>query len=575
MRRYIYFVFLLCCAVNLLLTSCVRQKYVVMDMVHHNPGEAMTESKFLDPSFLKKNEYGAKVFFLFEAAQFGIDWKSFDPSLFPDTTEAGRWVAEKAEIIHKKYDAAKKEDLQVYCMLDMLVLPSLLVEKHRTELTNEQGKLDISKPYTQLCIRELMKEMFETFPQLDGLVIRTGETYLHDAPYYVGNHPVQNGMYDHITLINLLREEVCERRNKKLFYRTWDMGQLHSIPKYYLSVTDSIEPHPNLYFSIKHTMTDFWRSTITDPDMNYNIMNQNMNMGYNGMMMNQNLNDMMSHNTDNMMNNNMLNNNMMMNNQDMNMSNNMAQNINQNMNTMENMPESMNNNMNQGVNSNINTMGINMNNNFENNPNVTNNAPEVNQNMNSNDSFFIPASEQTPKFEPREVSIPKPVEPTPILNNGINSGVAPVTEPREVPSMQSSIPNPMPSVAPQMTVPTPEPMQNSISEATTGVQMGGVTPTPIPNTMPQMAGPSVIPNVNIPSAPVVEPMNQANTNNMPNNMINNVPNGVPNTMPNMNQMPQEPVNNMNGYTNNLVQGGSNFVMNGNVPNNQNNGNWNL
>ncbi len=90
-----------------------------------------------------------------------------------------------------------------------------------------------------------------------------------------------------------------------------------------------------------------------------------------------------------------------------------------------------------------------------------------------------------------------------------------------------------------------------------------------------MAGPSVIPNVNIPSAPVVEPMNQANTNNMPNNMINNVPNGVPNTMPNMNQMPQEPVNNMNGYTNNLVQGGSNFVMNGNVPNNQNNGNWNL
>lgn len=183
-------------------------------------------------------------------------------------------MAEKAEIIHKKYDAAKKEDLQVYCMLDMLVLPSLLVEKHRTELTNEQGKLDISKPYTQLCIRELMKEMFETFPQLDGLVIRTGETYLHDAPYYVGNHPVQNGMYDHITLINLLREEVCERRNKKLFYRTWDMGQLHSIPKYYLSVTDSIEPHPNLYFSIKHTMTDFWRSAITDPDMNYNTMDK-------------------------------------------------------------------------------------------------------------------------------------------------------------------------------------------------------------------------------------------------------------------------------------------------------------
>lgn len=159
-------------------------------------------------------------------------------------------------------------------MLDMLVLPSSLVEKHRAELTNEQGKLDISKPYTQLCIRELMEEMFKTFPQLDGLVIRTGETYLHDAPYYVGNHPVQNGMHDHITLVNLLRKEVCERRNKKLFYRTWDMGQLHSVPKYYLSVTDSIEPHPNLYFSIKHTMTDFWRSAIVNPDMNYSALDK-------------------------------------------------------------------------------------------------------------------------------------------------------------------------------------------------------------------------------------------------------------------------------------------------------------
>lgn len=59
--------------------------------------------------------------------------------------------------------AAKKEDLQVYCMLDMLVLPSLLVEKHRTELTNEQGKLDISKPYTQLCIRELMRKCLKRF----------------------------------------------------------------------------------------------------------------------------------------------------------------------------------------------------------------------------------------------------------------------------------------------------------------------------------------------------------------------------------------------------------------------------
>lgn len=274
MNKYIYSALLLWCIASLLLTGCSQQQYIIMDMVHHNPGEVMTESKFLEPSFLKTNKYRAKVFFLFEAAQFGINWKEFDSSLFPDTSEAGQWVARKAEVIHSKYTAAKKEGLQVYCMLDMLVLPSLLVTKHKSELTNEQGKIDISKPYTQLCIRELLKEMFDTFSQLDGLVIRTGETYLHDAPYYVGNHPVQHGMDDHILLINLLREEVCEKRNKKLFYRTWDMGQFHSIPQYYLSVTDSVKPHPNLYFSIKHTMTDFWRSAITDSSVNYNAMDR-------------------------------------------------------------------------------------------------------------------------------------------------------------------------------------------------------------------------------------------------------------------------------------------------------------
>lgn len=272
MKRNIYFTGVLGSLVMAILLCSCRQSYFVMDMVHHNPGEAMTKSEFLDPSYLKANGYGAKVFFLFEAAQFGIDWKNYDESLFPDTSEAGRWVAEKAQIIHTKYDDAKKEGLDVYCMLDMLVLPSKLVEKHKAELTNEKGKIDISKPYTQHCIRELMQEMFDTFPQLDGLVIRTGETYLHDAPYYTGNHPVQTGMHDHVTLINLLREEVCEKRNKRLFYRTWDMGKLHSLPHHYLSVTDSVEPHPNLYFSIKHTMTDFWRSGVSIPQVYYDKM---------------------------------------------------------------------------------------------------------------------------------------------------------------------------------------------------------------------------------------------------------------------------------------------------------------
>lgn len=235
---------------------------IVMDMVHHNPGEKTTESRYLDPTFLQREGYGAKVFFLFDAAQFGIDWHSFSPDIFPAGSAAEAWVHEKADTINARYNAARDAGLDVYCMLDMLVLPKSLVESHRGEICDDNGKIDITRPFTRKCVSYLLTEMFARFPQLDGLVVRTGETYLHDAPYHVGNHPVLTGMHNHITLIELLREVVCEQLGRKLFYRTWDMGHLHSLPQHYLSVTDSIEPHPNLYFSVKHTITDFWRSGI-------------------------------------------------------------------------------------------------------------------------------------------------------------------------------------------------------------------------------------------------------------------------------------------------------------------------
>ncbi|MDE6527683.1 MAG: hypothetical protein K2L78_01380, partial [Muribaculaceae bacterium] len=250
-----------------------RPRYPIIDMVHHNPGEAPTESRYLDPSFLKETGFCGKVFFLFDAAQFGIDWQDFDSGVFPAGSPGRAWVAEKADSITSRYDAARHQGLEVYCMLDMLVLPKSLVEAHRAEICDGEGKIDISRPFTQECVRHLVHAMFSRFPQLDGLVIRTGETYLHDAPYHQGNHPVRRGMDDHVTLINLLRKEVCVNLGKKLFYRTWDMGQLHSLPVHYLAVTDKVEPHPNLFFSVKHTMTDFWRSGIMEGHPAYDSFN--------------------------------------------------------------------------------------------------------------------------------------------------------------------------------------------------------------------------------------------------------------------------------------------------------------
>lgn len=244
--------------------------WITMDMVHNNPGEQPTQTIFTQPETLKSYAYDSEVFFLFDAAQFGIDWQVLSPDILPQGSEEYAWMMDKRNTITQKYNNAHKSGLRVYCMLDMLVLPRRMTQLYADSLLNDKGKIDISKPFTQHCVRLLLRQMFQTFPQLDGLVIRTGETYLNDAPYYVGNHPVQNNLVeDHLTLLNILREEVCEKLQKDIFYRTWDFGQFHSLPHWYLSITNQIAPHKHLYFSVKHTMTDFWRSAIPHPQTSY------------------------------------------------------------------------------------------------------------------------------------------------------------------------------------------------------------------------------------------------------------------------------------------------------------------
>ena len=102
------------------------------------------------------------------------------------------------------------------------------------------------------------------------------------------------------------------------------------------------------------------------------------------------------------------------------------------------------------------------------------------------------------------------------------------------------------------------------------------TVTPIPSVMPNMVNPETIPNSNPQVQTPVEPINQNQMNGISGNVANNTPNmsmPLPNVQNNTVQSQNIP-NNMGQY-NNSVPGGVSFVMNGQVPNNQNNNNWNL
>jgi len=261
-------------------------KYI-LDMVHHNPGEPPFKSQFLDPAHLADHGFNGQVFKHINCvatfAASGVD-------CFPAGSTGRAWLDEFTPGIEREIAAAKKQGLQVFYHIDLFVLPKRLVAHFKKEICDPQtGRIQLDKPKTLELHRILFDELAARFPQVDGYIIRVGETYLFDTPHHVGNGPIPkvgpawtpNYLYAetlsgkppaeprwnksqaeaYVKLIRLLREEICVRHGKQVFFRTWDIfpDKLHASLDHYLEVTDQIEPHARLAFSIKHTALDFWR----------------------------------------------------------------------------------------------------------------------------------------------------------------------------------------------------------------------------------------------------------------------------------------------------------------------------
>ncbi len=253
-------------------------KYI-LDMVHHNPGEPPFETAFLKPEKLRAYGFNGQVFKHINCAAL---LEEYDARLWEGREKEKAFVEKLGEKIARQNQEAKKQGLKVFYHVDLFVLPKALVEKHGASLCNpETGKIDIDAPDTLRVHAILLKELFTRFPEVDGLIIRVGETYLYDTPYHTGNSPISLNQYArkeemtgeeqeaerkgeqerYVKLLQFLRQEVCVNHGKDLIFRTWDCfpDGFHANPDYYRAVTDRIEPHRHLLFSIKHTALDFWR----------------------------------------------------------------------------------------------------------------------------------------------------------------------------------------------------------------------------------------------------------------------------------------------------------------------------
>jgi len=255
-KVFILFILIVGSAVSSdILAQNQKSKPLVLDMVHHNPGETPYKSKYNDPAVIKEMGYNGKVYFLFESPALAINWESVDPDILPKGSEEREWVDAKAAQIKVMHAKSKAEGIAIYAMSDLVLFPKRLIEKYKIEDTFG----DPNNPLTEKFIRAQINEMFDQFPDLEGLVVRIGETYLHDAPYHQG--AIENKTSPKKTIIplmNILREEICVKRDKQLIFRTWNSFDRNTGT--YTQVSDAIAPHKNLIISIKHCEGDFHRA---------------------------------------------------------------------------------------------------------------------------------------------------------------------------------------------------------------------------------------------------------------------------------------------------------------------------
>ncbi len=245
------------------------QSPVLLDMVHHNPGETPFATQFADASRLAAHGFTGQVA---KSLNFALGFNDILPGSFPANDEERAWLDDLAAAKDAEIAACVRAGIEVHYHTDFFVLPARVLELLRGDICDESGRIDVTKPATLDLYRRVLDALFARFPDVSGIMVRVGETYLFDAPYHAGNTAVP--LHDakvpraaqierFITLLRFLREEVCVKHGRRLIHRTWDYfpDRFHADPEFYLAVTGAIEPHPLLAFSIKHTGSDFFRNS--------------------------------------------------------------------------------------------------------------------------------------------------------------------------------------------------------------------------------------------------------------------------------------------------------------------------
>ena len=240
-----------------------------------NPGEPPVDSRYRDPHELRALGYNGLVIYETTALS-GVD----SPDAIADG-EMRRWVAHHVQHCDQTIDRAKSAGLDVYVFYDTLCLTRDTVERNVAQLCcrSRPGTLcPASEPALEKSVAAL-EAMLHRWPQVTGVVLRTGDTDAARLPYLVGNEVLTPhcprcsllGRADRVALfVERFHRLVVGSFGKRLIVRAWNVrpNGMHDSPELAARIVQRLPGSPDddrLVLSFKFTQTDFWRYQKWNP----------------------------------------------------------------------------------------------------------------------------------------------------------------------------------------------------------------------------------------------------------------------------------------------------------------------